>query len=93
MRFNRNNFLSGFAVVVLAIGVCFRFFKDILLHPNEYLFGAEGDGLKNYYSVAYQVVHGEGTWFNGMMYPFGDHLTFADGQPLLTKILSFCIKY
>ena len=92
MRFNRNNFLSGFAVVVLAIGVCFRFFKDILLHPNEYLFGAEGDGLKNYYSVAYQVVHGEGTWFNGMMYPFGDHLTFADGQPLLTKILSWFVE-
>lgn len=92
MRFNRNNFLSGSAVIVLALGVCFRFFKDILLHPNEYLFGADGDGLKNYYSVAYQVVHGEGLWFNGMLYPFGDHLTFADGQPLLTKVLSWFVE-
>lgn len=92
MRINRNQFLSGLATMVLALGVCFRFFKELLLHPNEYLFGADGDGLKNYYSVAYQVVHGDGMWFSGMLYPFGDHLTFADGQPLLTQVLSWFVE-
>ena len=62
------------------------------MHPDEFLFGASGDGLKNYFVVAYQVIHGDGTWFNGMLYPFGDHLIFADGQPLLTKILSYFIE-
>lgn len=91
-KFNRQVFFSALAVVLLAIGVCFRFFGEIILHPDEFLFGASGDGLKNYFSVAYQVIHGDGLWFNGMLYPYGDHLIFADGQPLLTKILQFFIE-
>lgn len=78
-------------VVLLAVLVCFHFFGDVILHADEFLFGASGDGLKNYFSVAYQVVHGDGMWFQGMLYPYGDHLIFADGQPLLTKILSWFI--
>jgi hypothetical protein len=91
MRFNRQIFLSATVVVLLAIAICFRFFGDIIMHPNEFLFGADGDGLKNYYSVAYQVIHGDGLWFNGMLYPYGDHIIFADGQPLLTKVLSWFV--
>jgi len=75
----------------LAIVICFRFYADIIHDPGSYLFGAEGDGLKNYYTVAYQVVHGKGMWFNGMLYPYGDHLMFADGQPLLAKVLSWFV--
>ncbi len=86
---NRQVLLSGLTVVLLAAVVCFRFFGDVILHPDEFLFGSSGDGLKNYYTVAYQVIHGEGMWFNGMLYPYGDHLMFADGQPLLAKVLSW----
>ncbi|MCF8276274.1 MAG: hypothetical protein K9J17_06010 [Flavobacteriales bacterium] len=92
MRFDKHVFFSALAVVLLAVLVCFRFFGDVIMHPDEFLFGASGDGLKNYFSVAYQVIHGEGTWFRGMLYPYGDHLIFADGQPLLTKILSWFIE-
>lgn len=91
MRFNKHLFFSALSVLVLAALVCFRFFGDVLLHPEDFLFGAEGDGLKNYYTVAYQVIHGDGMWFTGMLYPYGDHLMFADGQPLLTKILSWLV--
>lgn len=89
--FNKHIFFSALTVVVLAVLVCFRFFGDIILHPDEFLFGPSGDGLKNYFTVAYQVIHGEGTWFNGMLYPYGDHLIYADGQPLLVKILKWFI--
>ena len=92
MRFNKHVFFSALVVILLAIIVCFRFFGEVILHPDEFLFGASGDGLKNYFAVAYQVIHGEGTWFNGMLYPYGDHLIFADGQPLLTKVLSYFIE-
>ncbi|MCB0755526.1 MAG: hypothetical protein KDB98_08040, partial [Flavobacteriales bacterium] len=91
MRFNRQVFLSATVVVLMAIAICFRFFGEIILHPNEFLFGADGDGLKNYYSIAYQVIHGDGLWFNGMLYPYGDHIIFADGQPLLTKVLGWFV--
>ena len=92
MQFNKHVFFSALTVILLAALVCFRFFGEVILHPDEFLFGASGDGLKNYFSVAYQVIHGEGTWFNGMLYPYGDHLIFADGQPLLTKVLSWFIE-
>lgn len=89
--FNKHVFFSALTVILLAILVCFRFFGEIILHPDEFLFGPTGDGLKNYFTVAYQVIHGEGYWFNGMLYPYGDHLMYADGQPLLTKVLSWFI--
>ena len=89
---NKHVFLSSLVVVLLAVAVCFRFFGEMILQPNEFLFGAEGDGLKNYFSVAYQVIHGDGMWFKGMLYPYGDNIIFADGQPLLTKILSWFIE-
>lgn len=92
MRFNKHVFFSALVVVLLAVLMCFRFFGEMMLHADEFLFGASGDGLKNYFAVAYQVIHGEGSWFNGMLYPYGDLLVFADGQPLLTKILSWFIE-
>ena len=91
MRFDKHVFFSALTVVLLAVLVCFRFFGDMILHPGEFLFGDQGDGLKNYFAVAYQVIHGEGMWFEGMLYPYGDHLIFADGQPLLTKILTWFV--
>jgi hypothetical protein len=92
VRFDKHLFFSALVVVLLAVLVCFRFFGEIILHPDEFLFGSSGDGLKNYFAVAYQVIHGEGLWFQGMLYPYGDHLIFADGQPVLTKILSWFIE-
>lgn len=92
MRFNKHVFFSAFTVVLLAALVCFRFFGDVILHADEFLFGASGDGLKNYFAVAFQVIHGEGSWFSGMLYPYGDLLVFADGQPLLTKVFSWFVE-
>lgn len=92
LSFNKHVFFSALSVVLLAALVCLRFFGDIIFHPDEFLFGQDGDGLKNYFSVAYQVIHGDGLWFQGMLYPYGDHLIFADGQPLLTKVLSWFIE-
>ncbi|MFT7153454.1 MAG: hypothetical protein ACJAVL_000697 [Bacteroidia bacterium] len=92
MRFDKHLFFSALVAILLAVLVCFRYFGEIILHPDEFLFGSSGDGLKNYFAVAYQVIHGEGLWFQGMLYPYGDHLIFADGQPVLTKILSWFIE-
>ena len=64
------HFSGLFAVVLLSVGICFRFFGDILSNPGAFLFGAEGDGLKNYFTVAYQAVHGNGWDFKGMLYDF-----------------------
>lgn len=45
------------------------------------MFTYSGDGLKNYFAVTYYLQHNNGLHFTGMNYPFGEHLSFADGQP------------
>ncbi|HLO38541.1 MAG TPA: hypothetical protein VK173_08625 [Lacibacter sp.] len=45
------------------------------------MFTYSGDGLKNYFAVTYYLQHNTGLHFTGMNYPFGEHLSFADGQP------------
>ena len=75
------------AVVVGAIGICFRFFGYIIKDPGNYIFSSSTDGVKNYFTVLYQVLHGEGNHFSGSLFPQGDLLVFADGQPVLTWFL------
>lgn len=48
------------------------------------------DGLKNYFTLAYHVAHDHNPfWFDGMNYPYGEHLVYTDGQPLISIILWF----
>ncbi len=56
-------------------------FWPVVTHLNTAMFGVTGDGLKNYYAVIYFLQHDQGIHFTGMNYPFGEHLSFADGQP------------
>ncbi len=46
------------------------------------------DGGKNIYTYLYQVLYGHGIWFRGMNYPYGEHIVYTDGQPLLSVPLS-----
>ncbi len=47
------------------------------------------DGGKNIYTYLYQVLYGKGVWFEGMNYPYGEHIVYTDGQPLLSVPLSY----
>ena len=76
---------------ILTISLAFMlvlstFFK-IFQHPSEFLFSTNGDGLKNYYTVAYYVDHGAGLHFSGMNYPYGEHVAFTDNQPVVSMVL------
>ncbi|GAB4416108.1 MAG: hypothetical protein OHK0039_25280 [Bacteroidia bacterium] len=59
-------------------------FGDALFHPNGYLLSHAGDGLRAYYSTAYYARHGGGSWFEGMQYPYGNHVLYVDMNPLLS---------
>ena len=63
-----------------------RWFGPVLRQPNEYLLGAHGDGLKNYYTLAYYLRYDAGAHFTGMNYPFGEQIVFTDNQPLLAFV-------
>lgn len=74
---------TGIIVFALAILLLFVFFPAVMLHPNSSMFSIEGDGIKNYFSFLYYLRNDAGLHFTGMNYPFGEHLSFADGQPAL----------
>ncbi|RFP63364.1 hypothetical protein D0N36_19815 [Hymenobacter lapidiphilus] len=70
-------------LVLLTLGLMYWALGPLLLHPGQTVFAGDGDATKNYYSLLYHVRYGQGTHFTGMLYPYGEHLTYADGQPLL----------
>ncbi|QJX47334.1 hypothetical protein HMJ29_10445 [Hymenobacter taeanensis] len=80
--------LPEIVLVVVALFLLKAAFKDVFLHPGSYLFSSGGDGLKNNYTYLYHVLWGQGTHFKGMMYPYGDHVVYSDGQPLLSMLLA-----
>ena len=70
------------------IGFFLYLFYPILLHPNSYLFGNTGDGLKNYFTFTYYIQNNHSwTNFEGMNYPFGESIFYTDGHPLLAVII------
>ena len=55
---------------------------------------AGGDGFKNYATVIYHVKHDK-DWlhYEGMNYPYGEHVLFTDNQPLLANSLKFLKRW
>lgn len=64
-----------------------------LLNANVYfplgsnIMDNSGDGLKNLYTFGYYLKYGDGLLFKGMLYPFGDHITYMDAQPLYVWLI------
>lgn len=75
--------LSGYALVLTLLG------GRLAWQPDAFGFSLDGDAAKNYYTFHYHILHGSGWWFEGMNYPFGDHLVYADAQPLLSVPLAW----
>ena len=73
-RHSQNAILSLFGVCILSLLFVSLFYGKILLHPNSYLFSADGDAMKNYYTYAYFIKNNHSnTNFEGMNYPYGEH--------------------
>lgn len=68
-------------------------FYDILLHPGTTLLSIDGDASKNYFTFAYHSLYGAGIWFDGMNYPYGEHIVFTDAQPAIVIPLSLLNNY
>lgn len=74
---------------VTALATTCYVFRSILRDPAHVVHELGGDGIKNYYSYIYHAMYGQGWWFDGMNYPYGEHIMFVDGQPALTVTLSW----
>lgn len=73
----------------LAVSVTIYLFYDVLLHPGTTMLGTEGDAPKNYFTFLYHGLYGDGIYFDGMNYPYGEHIVFTDAQPAFAVVLAF----
>lgn len=82
------------AIGLLLLIICTSFllwlrYPAIFAQPDQYI-NLYGDGFKNYATVVYHVKHDSTyLWYEGMNYPWGEHLVFADGQPLIANTIKF----
>ncbi len=59
-------------------------FSYVVTTPWQILPNINGDGAKNNFTFLYHSVYENGYWFYGMNYPYGDHIVFTDGIPVLS---------
>ena len=78
-------------IAVLIVGMSLYLhsqFKELIECPSCHLFVDSADGLKNYFTPAYFVKHDPaGLWFNGMNYPYGEHIVYTDNQPIVSLLM------
>lgn len=76
--------------LLLSIFVLIVFFGEILKNPNQVYFSNSGDGLQSYYTTIYHIKY-DSTYshFQGMNYPYGEHILFTNCQPVISNTLKF----
>lgn len=60
----------------------------IVMAPWHILPDIGGDGAKNNFTYIYHAMFDKGFWFDGMNYPYGEHIVYTDGQPLLSVLFT-----
>lgn len=74
--------------LLIITAVMLLYYGGLLLKWMQTLPGDGADALKNFYTLAWHVEHGDSAfWFKGMNYPFGEHIFFTDNQPVLAVFL------
>ncbi len=89
----RNKGTRNGIIVLLAFAFTVFMLGNIVTEPWHTITNVSGDGGKNNFTFLYHVLFGKGVWFKGMNYPYGEHVTYADAQPLLSVPLSYIGKY
>ncbi|MEL6654300.1 MAG: hypothetical protein AAFQ87_26220, partial [Bacteroidota bacterium] len=82
------SYLPVLILLGLGIWILDLFFGQAVWDPNEYFLGGSYDGLKNYFTPSWFVKYDAGTHFSGMNYPFGEHVSFTDNQPLFSWLIN-----
>lgn len=84
-----NTWLWRVGFIVITMMVLNYALPYLLTRPGDAMAGIDGDAAKNYFTVIYHSLHGDGFWMMGMNYPYGEHTTYVDGQPLISVPLSY----
>jgi hypothetical protein len=81
-------------VVLLTTIILFILFGKVIFKLNSTYFSGGGDGLKSYYCAIYHAKFDkEANHFNGMNYPWGESMSFTDGQPPVANVVRYIDKH
>ncbi len=80
---------TNYLLLLGVISYLFLFYQEVLLSPNEYLFSATGDGIKNYFTFVSQIKEDSSTISTAMNYPYGEHFLYLDCHPALSIIIRY----
>lgn len=69
-------------LVLVCFGILYGLYGQLMLNPNSGLLSSEGEGARVHFVTAYHAQHDSSSLnFEGMNYPFGEHLVYCDAQP------------
>jgi len=86
--------LAIISLFILTTLFMMGFYGSVLMHPNDYLFTQNGDGIKNYYTYAYHIQHDSSYInFSGMNYPYGEHYLYTDCHPVVANSFQLISKF
>ncbi|MBX2907092.1 MAG: hypothetical protein KF744_13690 [Taibaiella sp.] len=71
------------AALLVTLGLSY-----LVTEPEHVLPEIGGDGCKNSFTYLYHSMYGSGYWFEGMNYPYGEHIVFTDGVPVLSVLFA-----
>ncbi len=81
--------LVAFALLIVVI-----FYGSVLRNPDAYLFSNSGDGIKNYFTYAHHISNDSSMMtFEGMNYPYGEHIFYTDCHPVLANSFKLACSY
>jgi hypothetical protein len=87
MKKLQNNLWFALAAVCAVALVIFSL-ENFATQPWRIIPELGGDAAKNIFTYLYHSTHGKGFWFDGMNYPYGEHIVYTDGQPVLSGLLT-----
>ncbi len=79
--------------IIVSLSVTVYTFSQVVFHPGSTLLSIDGDASKNYFTFLYHSLYGTGIWFDGMNYPYGEHIVFTDAQPAFVISFSYINDY
>jgi len=86
--------IKPYLILTLAFTAClWILYGSSLTLWMDQLPGGGEDGAKNFYTLAYHAQHDDSSlWFDGMNYPYGEHVSYTDNQPIFSIALQWLNK-
>lgn len=75
-------------VTIFAVALVILALSHMVTDPAHVIPELGGDAIKNTFTYVYHSVFGKGYWFEGMNYPYGEHIVYTDGQPVISVLLA-----